>query len=67
MKEYNATPNFKNKTFTIKEYIYSSLIRKYKTVKLDDFLFESFLKNSSNDWSIFIQHETTMYEILPKK
>ena len=64
MKEYKATPNFKNKTFTIKEYLYNNLIGKYKTVKLNDFLFESFLNNNSNDWSIFLQHETTMYEIL---
>ena len=55
MKTITATPNYKNRTFTIKTYINGKLNNKYRTIKLSVPEFENELNNTENDWSHFLK------------
>ena len=55
MKTITATPNYKNRTFTIRTFIKGKLNNKYRTIKLSKAEFESELNNTENDWSNFLK------------
>lgn len=45
-----ATPNFKNRTFTIRKYKDGKIFSKYRTFRMDKDEFNSCLYNTENDW-----------------
>ena len=55
MKTIKATPNYKNRTFTIITFINGKLNNKYRTIKLSKPEFESELNNTKNDWVQFLK------------
>ena len=55
MKTIKATPNYTNRTFTIRTYINGKLNFKYRTIKLSKLEFENELNNTENDWSQFLK------------
>ena len=50
-----ATPNHKNRTFTIRTYINGKINAKYRTVQMSKKEFEAELNNTQNDWSHFLK------------
>ena len=54
MKTITATPNHKNRTFTIRTYINGKLNFKYRTIQMSKKEFEAELNNTQNDWSHFL-------------
>ena len=55
MKTITASPNYKNRTFTIRTFINDKLNNKYRTIKLSNPEFENELNNTENDWSHFLK------------
>ena len=55
MKTITATPNYTNRTFTIRIYINDKLNFKYRTVQMSKKEFESELNNTQNDWLQFLK------------
>ena len=55
MKTIIATPNHKNRTFTIITLVNGKLNNKYRTIKLSKPEFENELNNTENDWSHFLK------------
>ena len=55
MKTITATPNHKNRTFTIRTYINGKLYFKYRTIQMSKKEFEAELNNTENDWSHFLK------------
>ena len=55
MKTITSTPNYKNRTFTIRTFVNGKLNNKYRTIKLSKAEFESELNNTENDWSNFLK------------
>ena len=56
MKTIKATPNFTNRTFTLRTYINGKISFKYITIKLTKPEFESELNNTQNDWIQFLKY-----------
>ena len=52
-----ATPNKKNRTFTIRQYNKTELISKYRTIKMNKQEFNSNLYNTFNDWRNFFKSD----------
>ena len=50
-----ATPNYKNRTFTIRIYINGKINAKYRTIQMTKKEFEAELNNTQNDWSHFLK------------
>ena len=55
MKTITATPNYTNRTFTIRTFVNGKLNNKYRTIKLSKLEFENELNNTENDWSQFLK------------
>ena len=55
MKTITATPNYKNKTFTVRTFINGKINNKYRSVKLSKAEFENELNNTENDWMHFLK------------
>jgi len=55
MKTIAATPNHKNRTFTIRTFVNGKINAKYRTVKLSKQEFENELNNTENDWKQFFK------------
>ena len=55
MKTIIATPNYTNRTFTIRIYINGKLYFKYRTIQMSKKEFEAELNNTENDWSHFLK------------
>ena len=55
MKTIKATPNYKNKTFTIRTFINGKINNKYRAIGLSKAEFEKELNNSENDWMHFLK------------
>ena len=55
MKTITASPNYKNKTFTIRTFINGKINNKYRTIKLSKAEFEKELNNTENDWMHFFK------------
>ena len=55
MTTITATPNYKNRTFTIRTYISCKLNNKYRTITLSKAEFENELNNTENDWKQFLK------------
>ena len=55
MKTIKATPNYTNRTFTIRTYINGKLNFKYRTIQISKEEFEAKLNNTQNDWSSFLK------------
>ena len=55
MKTITATPNYKNRTFTIRTFIKGKLNNKYRTIQMSKKEFEAELNNTQNDWSHFLK------------
>ena len=55
MKTIKATPNYTNRTFTIRTYINGKLNFKYRTIQISKEEFEAKLNNTQNDWSNFLK------------
>lgn len=55
MKTITATPNNKNKTFTIRTYLNGKINNKYRTVKLSKQEFQSESNNTQSDWFEFLK------------
>lgn len=56
-----ATPNYKERTFTIRKYFPDGTISKYRTVKMDIEEFESCEYNTENDWAFFLRSQDGDY------
>ena len=56
MKTIKATPNFTDRTFTIRTFLNGKLNNKYRTIKLSKPEFESELNNTENDWIQFLKY-----------
>ena len=56
MKTITATPNHKNRTFTIRTYINGKINNKYRTIKMYKEEFEAELNNNQNDWIQFLKY-----------
>jgi hypothetical protein len=52
-----ATPNKKNRTFTIRQYNKTELISKYRTFKMTKQEFNSNLHNTLNDWRYYLKSD----------
>ena len=52
-----ATPNKKNRTFTIRQYNKTELISKYRTIKMNKQEFNSNLYNTFNDWVYYLKSD----------
>ena len=50
-----ATPNYSEKTFTIRKYNKETLTSKYRTIPLPKEEFESCEHNTENDWKQFLK------------
>ena len=55
MKTIKASPNYKNRTFTIRTFINGKLNNKYRTIQMSKKEFEAELNNTQNDWSQFLK------------
>ena len=55
MKTITATPNYKNRTFTLRIFVNGKLNNKYRTIKLSVPEFENELNNTENDWFQFLK------------
>ena len=55
MKTIAATPNYTNRTFTIRIYIKGKLYFKYRTIQMSKEEFEAELNNTQNDWNQFLK------------
>jgi hypothetical protein len=55
MKTLTATPNYANKTFTIRKYENGKIYAKYRTIRLSDEEFYSCINNTENDWKDFLK------------
>ena len=55
MKTIIATPNHKNKTFTIRTFVDGKLNNKYRSIKFCKEEFENELNNTENDWMHFLK------------
>ena len=55
MKTITATPNYTNRTFTIRIYINGKFYFKYRTIQMSKKEFEAELNNTQNDWSNFLK------------
>ena len=55
MKTIKASPNYKNRTFTIITFIKDKINNKYRTIKLSKADFENELNNTENDWKQFLK------------
>lgn len=51
----SATPDYGNRTFTIRKYLNGSLFVKYRTIKLSRIEFDQELANTQMDWSQFLK------------
>lgn len=56
-----ATPNYKNRTFTLRKYFEGKLYAKYRTVRLSEDEFEDLLYNTEGDWFAWLQREDAYY------
>ena len=50
-----ATPNYTNRTFTIRIYINGKINAKYRTIQMTKKEFEAELNNTQTDWSHFLK------------
>jgi len=55
MKTITATPNYKNRTFTIRTFVNGKLNNKYRTIQFSREEFENELNNTENDWMQFLK------------
>ena len=55
MQTIKVTPNYSNRTFTIRTYTDSKLNNKYRTIKLSKDEFNSELNNTEIDWNQFLK------------
>ena len=55
MATITATPNHKNRTFTIRTFVNGKLNFKYRTIQMSKKEFENELNNTENDWSHFLK------------
>jgi len=55
MKTIAATPNHKNRTFTIRTFVNGKLNNKYRTIQMYKKEFEAELNNTENDWKQFLK------------
>ena len=55
MKTITATPNYKNRTFTIRTFVNGELNNKYRTFQMSREEFDAKLNNTENDWSQFLK------------
>ena len=55
MKTITATPNHKNRTFTIRTFVNGKLNNKYRTIQMSKKECEAELNNTQNDWSHFLK------------
>ena len=55
MKTITATPNHKNRTFTIRIFVNGKLCFKYRTIQMPKKEFEAELNNAQNDWLQFLK------------
>ena len=55
MRTIKATPNYKNRTFTVRTFTKGKLNFKYRTIQMSKKEFEAELNNTQNDWSHFLK------------
>ena len=55
MKTIKATPNYTNRTFTIRTFVNGKLNNKYRTIQMSKKEFENELNNTENDWNHFLK------------
>ena len=55
MEKITATPNNKNRTFTIRTFVNGKINFKYRTIQMSKEDFEAELNNTQNDWIHFLK------------
>jgi hypothetical protein len=58
-----ATPNYKNKTFTIRKTFNDGTKYKYRTTHLSKEKFKQELNNTENDWKQFLHYSNDYYTV----
>lgn len=56
-KQVKATPNHSKRTFTLRVFIDSEFVGKYRTITLPKDEFNSCLYNTNNDWLQFLKSD----------
>ena len=56
-----ATPNYKNRTFTIRKKEGGKTVSKFRTLRMSHEEFEECEFNTSNDWQAFLTYQNGSY------
>jgi hypothetical protein len=63
IKTVKATPNHRQRTFTIRVYWDGEYFTKYRTVKMTPDEFQSELNNTENDWKNYLGKSNNYYKV----